>query len=780
MRFAQDDTGSLCRHRPLDQSSNEVSLQACATPYDGHLGSPDFDGAVTSMGGHLELKRDLGLYAVFTISLGAMVGSGIFVLPGLGFKIAGPAVILAYLLAGLIVIPAVLSSSEMATAMPQAGGTYLYVDRAMGPLMGTIAGFGVWFVLIFKGGFALVGLGAYFEILADIPRRPFALALAVALIIINILGVKETGRFQAIIVSVVLGTLMFFVAAGVSETSVDRYEPFFSEGITGLLSATGLVFVSYAGVTSIASIAEEVKRPARTIPRAMIASILFMVVLYPLLVAVMVGVTSPDNLAESVTPVATAAGQAVGVGFADVIAVVAILALISMANAGLLASSRYPFAMARNGLAPAALGRINAHTHTPVRAIALTGVLLLVLIAAVPLVELAKLASAFQLLVLAMVNLALIAFRESRLDWYRPPFKSPWYPWIQVFGIVACLVLLGFMGIVPIVGSVLIIAGGFFWYRGFGRSRASHESASLDALRNRAFGRLVAETDAALSAAGKRHIIIPMHADISDSRMSDLVRCASAIVARAGVVEVVHLDPEGPEGRPRSATSEVELAFDDRLSAATESLSHAVSVVHVTGRHRRQALDAYIRSGYVDLVLTELSRGRQDRDFTHDMEWLADRAFCDFVLLGNRYLADLDNIAVLGSGGPLDSIKVNLAARIGRADNATIRFVHVLADHASGRQVAALREYHQRLDGVLARPTRSEIIKSSDLVGALTERVRGADLVVLGAARTRFRLLTDLVDNISRHVDAPLLLVRTHELGTRPSLAGRILERLLS
>ncbi len=106
----------------------------------------------------LELKRDLGLYAVFTISLGAMVGSGIFVLPGLGFEIAGPAIVLSYLLAGLAVLPAVFSSSEMATAMPNAGGTYLYVDRAMGPLMGTIAGFGVWFVLIFKAGFALVGL----------------------------------------------------------------------------------------------------------------------------------------------------------------------------------------------------------------------------------------------------------------------------------------------------------------------------------------------------------------------------------------------------------------------------------------------------------------------------------------------------------------------------------------------------------------------------------------------------------------------------------------------
>ena len=202
-------------------------------------------------------------------------------------------------------------------------------------------------------------------------------------------------------------------------------------------------------------------------------------------------------------------------------------------------------------------------------------------------------------------------------------------------------------------------------------------------------------------------------------------------------------------------------------------------MLHVTGRHRRQGIDAYIRNGYVDLVLTELLPRREDRDFTHDMEWLADRAFCEFVFLGNRYLAEVRDIAVLGSGGPLDAIKINLAARIGRDDAARLRFVHVLADHASGRQVASLREYHRRLDRILVRDTASEIIKSDDLVGTIADRARTADLVVLGAARTRFRVLTDLVDNISRHVDAPLLLVRTHELGTRPSLAGRILERLL-
>ena len=574
----------------------------------------------------LELKRDLGLYAVFTISLGAMVGSGIFVLPGLGFEIAGPAIVLSYLLAGLAVLPAVFSSSEMATAMPNAGGTYLYVDRAMGPLMGTIAGFGVWFVLIFKAGFALVGLGAYFELLRDVPARPLALGIATALILINVLGVKESGRFQAIVVSVVLGTLVYFVASGVSGTDGGRYDPFLAEGVTGLLSATGLVFVSYAGVTSIASIAEEVKRPARTIPRAMITSILFMTALYPFLVVVMVGVTPSDALAGSVTPMSAAAAAAVGTGFSDVIAVVAILALVSMANAGLLASSRYPLAMARNGLAPPFLDQVNPRTGTPIRAIVLTGSLLLFLIAVGPLLELAKLASAFQLIVLSLVNLALIAFRESHLDWYRPSFKSPLYPWIQIFGIVACLALLAFMGIVPIVGAVLIVGGGVLWYRGFGRSRTSHESASLDALRNRASGQLVAETEAALSSTGKRHVVIPVHTETSDQRLRDLLRCADAVTAVGGVIDVIRLDPEGPEGRAHPAASDIEIAFDERVGAEARALAVEPVVLHITGCHRRQAIDGYIRSGYVDLVLTELLRGREDRDFTHDMEWLGDRA----------------------------------------------------------------------------------------------------------------------------------------------------------
>ena len=163
------------------------------------------------------LERDLGLPTVLAISIGAMIGSGIFILPALALKIAGPSVVLAYLLAGVLVLPAALSKSEMATAMPEAGGTYIYIERGMGPLLGTIAGVGTWFSLAFKGGLALVGGVPYLLIAFDVPPdfvTPVALALASVLILVNLLGAKQTGRLQVAIVVVMLAAMSWFVVGG--------------------------------------------------------------------------------------------------------------------------------------------------------------------------------------------------------------------------------------------------------------------------------------------------------------------------------------------------------------------------------------------------------------------------------------------------------------------------------------------------------------------------------------------------------------------------------------
>ena len=427
------------------------------------------------------LHRSLGLYAVLTISIGAMIGSGIFVLPGLAFKITGPSVVAAFFLAGIVVLPAALSKAEMATAMPQAGGTYLYIDRAMGPLMGTVAGFGVWFSLVFKASFALVGLSAYLEYFIPHPERPIVALLAVALIGVNLLGVRQTAKFQMLLVSGVILVLLAFVGIGAPHIQSSSFDPFMAYGIKGVLSATAVVFVSYAGVTKVASIAEEVRRPGRNIPMGMLVSIGFMMLLYPAIVAVIVGVSPAAELTNTETPMTLAAEQFAGSAGVAIIAGVAVIALLSMTNAGIIASSRYPFAMARNSLAPRQLAAIGRRSGGPIAGIAVTGVVLLALVMFVPLLELAKLASAFQLLVFALINLALIAFREAHLDWYEPEFISPLYPATQIFGIASALLLLTQMGIVPLIGAVLFVVTGVIWYRTFGRSRAVKESAARDA-----------------------------------------------------------------------------------------------------------------------------------------------------------------------------------------------------------------------------------------------------------------------------------------------------------
>jgi APA family basic amino acid/polyamine antiporter len=434
-----------------------------------------------------DLERDLGLYSTLMISMGAMIGSGIFVLPALGFTKAGPAVVVAYVLAGIVVLPAALSKAEMATAMPESGGTYIYIDRAMGPLFGTIAGIGAWFSLVFKSSFALVGLGAYLLLFVAIPSGAVtlvALGLAALIVLLNIAGTKQSGKFQAAVVTVVLVALVAYVANAGLVVDTTRYQPFAPTGSDGIVTAAAFVFVSYAGVTKVASVAEEVADPGRNLPLGILGSMAIMTVVYAAVVAVVVGLNPPDVLGESgpgsgpsLTPMADGAGELFA-GFGVVgISVIAVVALTSMANAGVLASSRFPLAMSRDSLLPRQLMRIDSRFKTPRNAILLTGVLLVALIAFVPVVELAKLASAFQILVFSFVNVALVAFRESGVESYQPEFIAPGYPYVQAVGLVGGLALLTQMGTLPILGAVAITAGGVTWYLLYARSRTDRAGA---------------------------------------------------------------------------------------------------------------------------------------------------------------------------------------------------------------------------------------------------------------------------------------------------------------
>ena len=405
---------------------------------------------------------------LFSIATGTMISSGFFLLPGIAAKMAGPAVIAAFLLAGLLTIPALLSNAELATAMPRAGGTYFFLDRSMGPLAGTIGGFGSWLSLVLKSGFAMIGFSAYLAALMatfgyHVPITLTAVVLAIALTVLNLAGAKKTGGLQMVLVMSVLALLGIFCGVGVSQIRPTHFTPFLPHGWSSLITTTGFVFISYAGVTKIASVAEEAKDPDKTLPRAMIASLTVVMLLYGVGVAVIVGVVPQATLFKTLTPVSEAARALMGSWGAHLFTIAALLAFVSSANAGLLSASRYPFAMSRDHLLPHWIKKIGK-THAPYNAIILTTAVMLFFILFFEIKEVVKLASAFQLLIFAFINLAVVVMRESEIEDYNPGFRSPAYPWVQIFGILGTLFMIAKLGFIEICFCLGIVVLGGLWY----------------------------------------------------------------------------------------------------------------------------------------------------------------------------------------------------------------------------------------------------------------------------------------------------------------------------
>ena len=220
------------------------------------------------------LKKELGLLGVFAIATGAMISSGLFILPGFAHAEAGPSVVVSYFLAGVLASIGVLSMSELATAMPKAGGDYFFISRSMGTAVGTIAGLLSWFSLSLKSAFALVGMAAFAQLLMPIDGRIVALVLALVFIGLNIIGVKEAARLQVVLVIALLILMFLYIVQGLPEVKVRNFEPFAPKGLAATFSMVGFVFVSYGGVLKIVSVAEEIKHPGRTIPQGMILSLI--------------------------------------------------------------------------------------------------------------------------------------------------------------------------------------------------------------------------------------------------------------------------------------------------------------------------------------------------------------------------------------------------------------------------------------------------------------------------------------------------------------------------
>jgi len=431
----------------------------------------------------MALKKELSLIDVFAISTGAMISSGLFVLPGLAYAISGPAMILAYMLASVLIIPSMLAKAELSTAMPKAGGTTFFIDRSMGPVLGIFGGFANWFSISLKSAFALVGIGAFAVLIkpdiSEYEIKLIAITACLIFTIFNLSSVKMTGHTQVLLVVTLIIILVLYIGRGFIATQPDRYIPFMPNGFWSVVSTAGLVFVSFGGLTKVASIAEEVENPSRNIPLGMILSYLVVTLLYVLAIGVTVGITDGKLLSGSLIPLSLGASEIMGTPGLIILSIAAMTAFITTANAGIMAASRSPLAMSRDQLLPEFFGKVHPRLKTPVISILITSGFMIAVILFLRIEDLVKTASTLMIILFMMVNISVIIMRESKIQNYRPKFKTPLYPFTPIVALLSYGFLLIEMGLIPILISMLFLLFGGIIYFGYARKRVSRTSALM-------------------------------------------------------------------------------------------------------------------------------------------------------------------------------------------------------------------------------------------------------------------------------------------------------------
>ncbi len=684
------------------------------------------------------LERTLGLHHVVAISLGAMLGSGVFVLPGLAAAKTGPSVWMAYLLAGICVLPAALAKSEMATAMPTSGGTYVYVDRTFGPLAGTISGLGLWLSFLLKSSFALVGFGAYLGALGIediVPLEPMAIAILVVIVFLNIAGVRKVGKIMTWVVgTAVTGLVILASGSHVVGDAVDA-GPFLSDGMGGFLGATAFVFVSYAGVTKVAAIAEEVRDPERNLPAGILISLVTAAALYASVVFALVEfvpldeLTNPNkpNLRPIHTLAETIGGRWVGLGFA----VLGVVTMLSMANAGVLAASRFPYAMARDHLLPASLARVSERFGTPTVAIVATALPMAVAILFFPIVKIAKLASLFQILIFAVENVALIVLRESASTWYRPSFRTPLYPALPLLGVAASMVLLAVLGLTSVWATLAIVVPGALLYSAFGRKRTDRTGVVT---------KLAARTGVVEDAADEEHghdraavAVALMGWERSPEALVDV----GAALADGREIEVVRLN-ELPAQMP--------LSSGDAHPAVVRSLRRRIRAM---ARERELDLhfDAVVTHDLVHTahdITTRFAcewlviawRGRRARYrffFTSPLGWLVNHLDSNLAIFRDAGVRYIRKILVYAEPGPDDALVVSTADHLAALHGARLTFVRYLSPAAAADEAIGRMAYLEQLGGLCEQPSDALLVRGDDRIRSLIELTASFDLMVTGA-----------------------------------------------
>ncbi len=563
------------------------------------------------------------------VGIAGMIGGAIFVLTGPAIGLAGSAVILAFIINAIITLFTAMAYAELGSAMPEAGGGYLWIREGLPRPNAFISGWMAWFAHIIAGSLYAVGFGAFLYhllgpnvagILSDQPLFgviPFdkliAMASIAAFTYINIKGTSETGKTGTIVTIVQLGTILCLIVAGFwmmhnNPNSTANFADFMPTGIAGLVAAMGLTFIAFEGYEIIVQTGEEVKNPKRNIPRAIFISLAIVVTLYCLVAFVSIGAISPEGIAAwrfigegGELGIMKAAEIFLPYG-ALIVLGGGMVSTLAALNATTFSSARVAFAMGRHYNLPHKLSSIHPVNRTPHIAIIISGIIMAFMAYALPLADIAVAAGVIFLLLFTQVNIAAITIRRIYGNRLSYGFKTPFFPVIPIAGIFLKLGLALYLLVTQPLSwgiTILWILVGFVLYRMYTFKQEIQHYAPI----------VTSEGD--LNRQDFR-ILIPYTPEDPDRLLKYAIRVAKETGGEVNILRVITV----PHQTPLSAG----VAFADTAKRSFEPLEKILDTENIPSHYlvrvsheSTEAILATIEEQSIDLLVTDFETLRHDR-----------------------------------------------------------------------------------------------------------------------------------------------------------------------
>ncbi|MEJ6950535.1 amino acid permease [Natronospora cellulosivora (SeqCode)] len=739
-----------------------------------------------------ELAKELGLTEALTIGVGTMIGAGIFVLPRYAIEMLGPGAIFPYILAAIVCIITANSMAELSTGMPKSGGTYFFVSRSLGSFVGTISGLSLWLSLSFAVAFYLRGFGEYLAFFTqEIPFLPpindiiLALLAGLFFVYVNYVGAKETGKTQNIIVGILIPILLGFIVLGFLNVEFENWTPFMTSSYRTIFPTTAIIFVSFLGFEQIASVAEEIKKPSYTIPRAIMGSVIIATLLYVPVILVTTGIIPSELISQYEAPILEAARAFSGIFGFLAVSFAALLATASSANASIMASSRINFAMGRDNILPRWLNKVHRKFLTPYRPIVATGILTLILVVVADVEQLSSSASVLMLINYSILNLTVIILRLAPPKDYKPSYKSFGYPFLHIIGAIASLfIIIGADSFAKISAVVLMVIG-VLWFFVWSNKKANLKAAISDIKlndilqKNKRDEEVEIPRDAVLN--NNLRILTPM---ADPKHETALLKISSNIIKHTKMqgeitaLNIIEIPSQTPldfledNDENISKVREAQRTIIDNAIKFGEKENQIINPRVLYSRNRFNTVMNIIKKEKFDFLVLgwhgSFSIGHIYNSFVNQ---LVRNAPCSVGVLKDQGLEDIENILVPYRGSEHAYFGIELALKMVSPNKGKVSVLRIIKEgnDKEKEKEKALNELKPLLDQNNDLPGFEIIvIEAENVVNGIlkTHKQNNYDLIIMGASKEwtlKNLLFGSIPDIVAEESKCSVLMLRKSE-----------------